>query len=53
MGSYTYPCPSCWQQQRLEIANGAKVRHALCAACAEKALANPKGAEAATKIAES
>jgi hypothetical protein len=47
MGSYAYPCPFCGQQQRLEIPNGTRVgRHKLCAACQEKADANPGGLEA-------
>lgn len=36
MGRYTYPCPGCYQAQALDITNGQKVRHQLCAACQEK-----------------
>lgn len=40
MGTTTWPCPKCGQQQTAEHPNGSQPGRVLCAACAE--LVGPK-----------
>lgn len=37
MGTTTFPCPACFQQQATDHPNGQAVAPALCASCAEEA----------------
>lgn len=35
MGTTTWPCPHCGQQQKAEAPNGVEVKPTLCASCLE------------------